>query len=179
VSNLVVSQFDPLSGWGPVTPVLQSESFYTAPTMDTFADGRIVFAWAEHTNNQYIVKIAERAAAGQWGPTTTVSSKDSSAYDADISGIAIKAMPNGDLFLAWNENQRDSGTPPYKLHRLFVAKRTANKWSPPYAVDPAGIGDVSEPRFRLDPNGNALLLWSEWQFINGASDNWSWGVICQ
>ena len=157
--EVIMSSFRPFAGeWQEPVPLSEGESFTTQAAMDARGDATAV--WMHYDGSHYVVESAYRPEQGEWEAATRVSQP---GEEAGNPHVAIDAK--GDALVVWTGQYGDQ-------ERLRAAYRsTGGSWSEP--VDVSSDGEqIESPRAAVDPDGNAIAVWS-----GGGTEVGGWDTV--
>jgi hypothetical protein len=157
----VMSSFRTFAGkWGEPIPLSDGESFTPQAAMDGRGDATAV--WMHNDGSHLVVESAYRPEQGEWGEATLVSAPGEEGGNPHVA-ISGGDGGNGDSLVVWRGE--DEGE-----ERLRAAYRpVGGEWGE--AADVSAPGEqVQSPRAALDPDGNAIAVWSGNSGELGGSD---------
>lgn len=129
------------------------------PQVAVDAEGNAVAVWDHPTGSTSIVRGAVRAAGGAWQTPVTLSAAGQNAETADIA-----VDPRGNAVAVWG---RSIGTTSMVQGAVRAAGAT---WQAPINLSTASQNAVI-PRVAVDPQGNAVAVWSIDRFSTRASSS--------
>jgi hypothetical protein len=145
--EVIMSSFRTFAGeWGEPIPLSPDESFTPQAAMDGRGDATAV--WMHYDGSHYVVESAYRPEQGEWEEPTLVSQP---GEEGGNPHVALDAK--GDALVVWRGE--DEGE-----ERLRAAYRpVGGEWGK--AVDVSAPGEqIQSPRAAVDPDGNAIAVWS-------------------
>jgi hypothetical protein len=145
--EMIMSSYRQFPGeWEEPVPLSEGESFVPQAAMDARGDATAV--WMHYDGSHFVVESSYRPEQGEWGEATLVSAP---GEEGGNPHVAIDAQ--GDSLVVWRGE--DEGET-----RLRAAYRPAGgEWGE--AVDVSAAGEqIESPRAAVDPQGNAIAVWS-------------------
>jgi hypothetical protein len=145
--EVIMSSFRNFPGeWEEPVPLSEGESFTPQAAMDARGDATAV--WMHFDGSHYVVESSYRPEQGEWGEATLVSQP---GEEGGNPHVAIDA--EGDSLVVWRGE--DEGE-----ERLRAAYRPeGGEWGEPISVSAPGE-QVQFPKAAVDPDGNAVVVWS-------------------
>jgi hypothetical protein len=135
------------------------------PQVAVDARGNMVAVWDHPTGSTSIVQGAVRAAGGAWQTPVNISAAGQNAETADIA-----VDPQGNAVAVWG---RSIGTTSIVQGAVRAAGET---WQAPVNLSTASQNAVI-PRVVVDPQGNAVAVWSVDRFSTRASSSIVQGAV--
>lgn len=118
-------------------------------------DGPSPLRWNIYTNRY-------DAATESWGAPTLLETDD--ADDAQFSDLSVS--PNGDAIAAWRQSDG--------FREVFARRYDAasDTWGPLVMLD-AEDGAANTPRVSLNTDGNAIVVWFQFDSVNIGNEIWA------
>ena len=145
----------------------------TAPKIAIDGAGNALVVWLQSDGTQINV-VASRFAAGTWTAPTPIESGDGNAR---TPALAVDAA--GNALAVWSQA---AGTAVGARTDIWASRFSAGSWGAAVRIDANDIGSTYEPQVAVDPAGNAIAVWTQY---DGTRDNvWAsrftpsggWGV---
>ena len=163
------------TSWDAAAPVLIAKADYLGlQGLGVDRLGNAVVVWEQESNQQvYAIWASSRPAGGSWQAPTALRNEDHPAMGLDSNMIAIPPQlavsDNGTGVAIWPMH---FGLSPIQLYASHYA--SSQGWDGPVVISalpadggvgPPGVRGVgngqSGPQIAIDPNGNAIAVWSE------------------
>lgn len=128
---------------------------FPVPAIDARGNAMVLWSQAGATPDVLVAHAARYdAAAKTWSGNTMVGANGEISY-----ALLLGFDPAGDAIGVWKNDSRFGGG-------LSAARYSAasNSWSKPEALN---TGDAGPKQIAIDPAGNALLAWSEYNVARG------------
>lgn len=127
----------------------------TAPRIAIDDAGNAVALWLQSDGTRTNL-VARRFVAGAWTAPVVIESGDG---DARTPALAVDA--SGNALAVWTQYAG--------AHTDTWANRlSAGVWGTPVRIDVSDVGSTYEPQVAVDPVGNAIAVWAQW---DGTRDN--------
>jgi hypothetical protein len=151
--------FEPASGWGSIERVESMPGMATEASAGIDSNGNTIVAWSQLGNNRYHVWANRHTPASGWGAPTLVEAHDVLGDQDTDARIAV--APSGDALTVW---QRSNGS----SRSLWTNSYHAGSWRTEQLLvaDSGANFSLSGQQIAMDANGNALLVWGQWQLVN-------------
>ena len=145
------SRYEPGTGWGSAAQIQITDTTldYRTPQIafDANGDAIVVFA-GFHPDGSETWAARYSAANSSWGAATQLTANGANPQIAiDTSGNAMV------VWQSWNGGAHDIEA------RRYVASTSA--WEPAQLIE-TNAGPADAPQIALDANGNAMVVWSQW-----------------
>ena len=163
------------STWGiPVGIAPDNTGDAQSPKVSVNSQGDAIVTWGEHDGVRSNIWASRYSNADhEWGTTTLIESSDTGA--AHWPQIAID--DNGNAIAVWEQSDG-------ALYSIWANHYSSvdNSWGTALLIETNNVGDLSQPQIALDSLGNAMVVWSQYEWprsriwVNSYSvvDN-SWG----
>ena len=126
-----------------------------SPQVAVDLDGDAVFTWARFDGTSWRVQARARSASGVLEPVQTLSSGGEDAFDGacECGGPELGIGAGGTATVVW---RRFDGT----NWRIQARSRTSSGALSAVQTLSAGGADADEHEVAVDPNGNAVVIWT-------------------
>jgi hypothetical protein len=157
-SNLWASRYNPLGGWGTAEPIEARDEPAQVASVAMDPDGNALVVWqqGESTPSNLLNIWANRfSPLSGWAGAELITMND--AGQAGRPDLAIDQ--NGSALAVWG--QRDSGRSDIWANRYTPA----SGWGTAELIEANDVGDAFAPQVAIDPSGNAVSAWMQWDGI--------------
>jgi hypothetical protein len=158
-SAISAVRYDAAAGqWGLSQSLLSVQNLSSSnPEAAVSSGGNAVAVWVQGTSSvspTYSLHANRYdAAAGLWGGSERISG------DSPFSILEPRTVmdPAGNIVVVWVEWDG-------VLYSLYAARYdvAADLWSVPLRIEDNNTGNVGGPRLAIDPRGNAIVVWEQW-----------------
>jgi hypothetical protein len=150
--------------WGAAATIETSTGDAYAPQIAFDANGNALAVWEQFDGTSFQRIYANRytASSGVWGTAIAI---ENDTGDAKRPQIAIDA--NGNALAVWYQF---NGT--YRTIR--ACRYTSSGWGAAVPIETVNVGDALDPQIAIDPQGNALVVWSQDGDATAATRNDIW-----
>lgn len=135
--------------WGSATTVAGPGTKLQDPTAAVEASGGAVLAWVSEGEGPAAIETATAAPDDGWTQPATIATPG-----GHLGSLGLKIDPAGDALLGW---WRFVGSGPESSVQT-VDRPEGEAWGPVQNVA-TGDGIPQEPRFAIDPDGDAVAIW--------------------
>ncbi|MBL0313490.1 MAG: hypothetical protein IPP78_12415 [Holophagaceae bacterium] len=152
VAMLTVNPAAPPKAWGTAGLIeTNNAGSATSPQIAMDASGNALSVWSQYDGARNNIWANRYTAGTGWG-TPTLIETDNAGY-ADEPKISMNA--NGNALSVWAQHD---GT----RYNIWANRYTAGAgWGTAELIETDNTGDASEAKIAIDPNGNALAVWSQ------------------
>lgn len=146
--EVIESSYRPAGGsWEQPVALSAEESFVPQAAMDSKGDA--IVAWMHHDGSRYVVEGIYRKAGEGWEPRAVLSEEGEEGGDPEIA-----IADDGESIVVWDGSREE------KQVARAVYRPAGEGWQAP--VDVSGVGAEQQTlRVALDPNGDAMLVWTQ------------------
>ncbi len=135
------------TGWSLPEPISRTSGDSLQPALAVAADGMLHATWTDTTPG-YATTYH-----GQYHP---VAWSNAPIPNGRGSAPSIATAPNGDLFIAWQDRNLDTGR-----YEIFCAIRRGAKWSLPYVISNNPNCHSLQPKLSTNVQGDCHAVWQE------------------
>jgi len=167
-SNILSNRYTPGIGWGDPEPIEKIEGDARSPQVAVDPDGNAFAVWQQLDRDRDSIDTRSNIWSNRympgvgWGTQLPLETDDTGdairprvAVDADGNAIAVWQQSDAALrFDIWSNRYTPS-----------------DGWGGRELIEFEDAGDATKPRVAMDPDGNAVAVWS--QFDGTSDDIWS------
>ena len=172
-NNIWANRFTPAADWGVAEPIETDnagDAFFPQVALDP--NGNAVAVWNQDDGTRTNIWANRFTPAAGWGVAERIETDDV----GNASSAQVGVDPNGNALAVW---QQSDGT-----HFDIWANRftPAAGWGDGERIETDNAGDARAPQVALDPNGNAVAVWYQWDatrfniWANRFTPTAGWGV---
>ncbi|VAX26455.1 putative esterase [hydrothermal vent metagenome] len=161
--NIWANRFVPGTGWGTAEKIETDDTGHAvSPQVALDPKGNAIVTWEQSDGTRTDVWANRFLPSTGWGTAEKIETDD--AGDASDPQVALD--PNGNAIVTWEQSD---GTRTDVWANRFVPGigwRTAEK----IEIDDDSVFNFN-PQVALDPNGNAIVTWQQWDGTDGTQWN--------
>ncbi len=149
--SLQLASLQPAAGpWSSVTVLNANESTNGAPLLCSLGDDRALAVWERWNGSVYAIGSSLFTGTSGWSAPVSIPTVSENGVPA-----ALACDPRGDGLLVWSDDNwgaRNLGASWWD---------SSSGWSSPFLVGTPAAAGAEFPIATLDPQGNAIVVWSQ------------------
>ncbi len=156
-SGIQVNRFDGTT-WGSATP-FNDNNLSDHPQIAFDNNGNALAAWVSYDSNLKFRIFVSHFDGINWGDPELFETDDT---EKSARSPEIAFDNNGNAFVVWYQEDSNS------RFNIWANRFNGTSWAGAELIERDDIGSASRPQIVVDNNGNALVVWSQW---DGNRDN--------